>query len=282
MSHEATLLHELPWVAAERTPRAIALHDDGAAIPYEALADDIRRFAAALSTLAVQRGERIAIYLDKRRETVIASFGAPAHGATFVPVNPLLKPDQVAYILRDCGVRVLVTSAERLDALAGGLAGCNALKHVIVIDRSKAGFEGGAPVHLWADALGAGKGASHRVIDTDMAAILYTSGSTGKPKGVVLSHRNMVAGAKSVASYLGNHGEDILVAATPEENLAAIKTVLASSDVRHRLAHAARARVLSHHTWANSMAQLDRVLAEAGRAHRARAAVGQPQVSPNR
>jgi len=77
-------------------------------------------------------------------------------------------------------------------------------------------------------------------------------------------------------------GEDILVAATPEENLAAIKTVLASSDVRHRLAHAARARVLSHHTWANSMAQLDRVLAEAGRAHRARAAVGQPQVSPNR
>ena len=44
----------------------------------------------------------------------------------------------------------------------------------------------------------------HRVIDTDMAAILYTSGSTGRPKGVVLSHRNMVAGAKSVASYLEN------------------------------------------------------------------------------
>jgi AraC-like DNA-binding protein len=48
-----------------------------------------------------------------------------------------------------------------------------------------------------------------------MAAILYTSGSTGRPKGVVLSHRNMVAGAKSVASYLGNHSEDTLLAALP-------------------------------------------------------------------
>jgi acyl-CoA ligase (AMP-forming) (exosortase A-associated) len=54
-----------------------------------------------------------------------------------------------------------------------------------------------------------------RVIDTDMTAILYTSGSTGKPKGVVLSHRNMVAGAKSVASYLENDARDTLLAALP-------------------------------------------------------------------
>ena len=60
-----------------------------------------------------------------------------------------------------------------------------------------------------------GAGARHRVIDTDMAAILYTSGSTGRPKGVVLSHRNMVAGAKSVASYLENTSTDTLLAALP-------------------------------------------------------------------
>jgi acyl-CoA ligase (AMP-forming) (exosortase A-associated) len=53
------------------------------------------------------------------------------------------------------------------------------------------------------------------VIDTDMAAIFYTSGSTGNPKGVVLSHRNIVAGAKSVASYLGNHAGDTLLAVLP-------------------------------------------------------------------
>jgi acyl-CoA ligase (AMP-forming) (exosortase A-associated) len=67
----------------------------------------------------------------------------------------------------------------------------------------------------WSDLLGGTPRPAHRVIDVDMAAILYTSGSTGKPKGVVLSHRNMVAGAKSVASYLQNHTQDTLLAALP-------------------------------------------------------------------
>jgi acyl-CoA ligase (AMP-forming) (exosortase A-associated) len=75
------------------------------------------------------------------------------------------------------------------------------------------------PAHLrrvaWADLLASPAAAGHGAIDTDMLAILYTSGSTGKPKGVVLSHRNMVAGAKSVATYLGNCADDTLLAALP-------------------------------------------------------------------
>ena len=70
-----------------------------------------------------------------------------------------------------------------------------------------------APLLRWADLLQAAPRTAHRVIDTDLVAILYTSGSTGKPKGVVLSHRNMVAGAKSVASYLENRPGDTLLGA---------------------------------------------------------------------
>ena len=71
----------------------------------------------------------------------------------------------------------------------------------------------GQDVHAWADLDPAGTPAP--VIDNDMVAILYTSGSTGRPKGVVLSHRNMVAGAVSVSTYLENVPEDRILCVLP-------------------------------------------------------------------
>lgn len=226
---ESTLLTELLTLTAERTPQALALTSDASSLAYGDLGAGVSQFASGLLGLGLGRGERVAIYLEKRFETVMASFGAPAAGAVFVPVNPLLKPEQVAYILRDCNVRVLVTSPERLVLIKDALAECPDLRHVVVTDSAANLGQAGVntnrsvtetpvgPLELtyWRDLLGSPPRPGHRVIDVDMAAILYTSGSTGKPKGVVLSHRNMVAGAKSVASYLENHPQDTLLAALP-------------------------------------------------------------------
>jgi acyl-CoA ligase (AMP-forming) (exosortase A-associated) len=210
---EANLLPELIARSADTAPDAPALSFGEQTLSYGALHTAVLGFAGALMALGIQRGERVAIYLDKRFETVIASFGAPAAGAVFVPVNPLLKAEQVGYILRDCNVRVLVTSPERLPLLAETLAGCHDLRHIVVTGGTAS--TGPMPALAWDSFVAAGGPAGHRVIDTDMTAILYTSGSTGRPKGVVLSHRNMVAGAKSVASYLENHPGDTLLAALP-------------------------------------------------------------------
>ena len=220
---ESTLLHELIQLSGQRMPQAIALTSVMSNVNYGDLCVGVNQFASGLLGLGVKRGERVAIYLEKRFETVIASFGAPAAGAVFVPVNPLLKPDQVAFILRDCNVRVLVTSPERLALLKEALADCPDLQHVAVTGpvpglltvQGDVSLTLKANVVSWPDLLKSPLCAGHRVIDTDMAAILYTSGSTGKPKGVVLSHRNMVAGAKSVASYLENDAKDTLLAALP-------------------------------------------------------------------
>ena len=213
---DSTLLPELIARAAKRAPTAPALTYGKGTLSYGELQDSVSRFASGLIGLGLARGERVAIYLEKRFETVIASFGAPAAGGVFVPLNPLLKADQVGYIMRDCNVRVLVTSPERLALLQETLPACHDLRHVVVLDATDPlPALGALNVLRWSTLLDAPEGAGHRVIDTDVVGILYTSGSTGKPKGVVLSHRNMVAGAKSVASYLENHAGDTLLAALP-------------------------------------------------------------------
>ena len=213
------LIHEFIFSAARRAPHAEALVHGQRRLSYAALADAVGEAAQALLSGGLGRGDRVAVYLEKNVENVAAMFGAAAAGGVFVPVNPLLKPEQVAYIMADCNVRVLVTSADRLKLLTAALSMCPDLRQVIVTGATTQlpALEGVA-VTGWDDALAAAAGAArpaHRTIDADMAAILYTSGSTGKPKGVVLSHRNMVAGATSVASYLENTPADRILAVLP-------------------------------------------------------------------
>jgi acyl-CoA ligase (AMP-forming) (exosortase A-associated) len=214
---DSFLLHHLIARSAERRPASPAVTAGPDTLTYEALALAVERFRSGLIDAGLQRGDRVAVYLDKRPETVIACFGSAAAGAAFVPINPLLRAPQVGYILRDCNVRLLVTSRDRLDALAAELAQCPDLAHLVSVGESTDGSDAAGRVpRRWTDLLaGAGTRPGFRTVDGDMAAILYTSGSTGQPKGVVLSHRNLVAGARSVADYLENVASDVLAAALP-------------------------------------------------------------------
>ncbi len=210
-----SLLHELITASAERAPDSPALTAGTSTLSYAGLDEQVGRFAGGLVRLGLDRGERVGVFLDKRFETVVACFGAARAGGAFVPVNPILKPEQIAHILRDCNARVLVTSPERLPFIAEALAHCHDLRHIVLTKPLAKPIDLPAQrITDWAELIASASG-GHRVIDTDLLSILYTSGSTGKPKGVVLSHRNMVAGAKSVASYLGNNADDTLLAALP-------------------------------------------------------------------
>ncbi len=179
--------------------------------------DADRALRVGVIALGSSKLARVAVFLPKQPETVITMFGAARAGCVFVPVNPLLKPAQVGHILRDCNVRVLVTSPERLRELAPQLAECPDLRHAGPGQRddrpeSDAASRCRCGTRCKATATARRR---HRVIDQDMVSIFYTSGSTGKPKGVVLSHRNMVTGAHSVAEYLGNTPDDRLLAVLP-------------------------------------------------------------------
>ena len=214
------LVQDLIFESASRFSDKEALVYQRSRLSYADLARDIQSVREGLLALGLDRGERVAVYLEKRTEAVTSLFGAAAAGSVFVPVNPLLKPEQVAYILRDCNVRILVTSADRLKLLAEALPQCHDLHAVIVTGGTESTMPvPGLTVASWNDVVTAvkpdGRVKSRYVTDADMAAILYTSGSTGKPKGVVLSHRNLVAGAASVSQYLRNSSDDRILSVLP-------------------------------------------------------------------
>jgi acyl-CoA ligase (AMP-forming) (exosortase A-associated) len=217
-----TQIHHLLAEAADARGDAPALTFKDSTLSYAQLWRAVRGFSAVLSDLGLARADRVAVYLDKRLETVTALFGASAAGGVFVPVNPLLRPKQVGHIVRDCDARVLVTSPERLAMLREELEDCKSVEHVVLVSHE-------TPLS-YADASNSARDQTYRVsawsaeeersvavnaIDTDMAAILYTSGSTGRPKGVVLSHRNLIVGAESVSHYLGNNPDDVILSALP-------------------------------------------------------------------
>jgi acyl-CoA ligase (AMP-forming) (exosortase A-associated) len=180
-------------------------------LTYAELSGQVAAVAAGLRGLGIGRGDRVVVYLEKRIETVVAILAAAAAGAVFVPVNPVFKPAQVGYVLADCGARAIVTTPERHRALLGEPSAESTPEHVVLV-----GDEASPGTTSWT-ALCATEPAARDdgVVDVDVAAILYTSGSTGGPKGVVLSHRNLLAGAQSVACYLGHTSDDVVLSVLP-------------------------------------------------------------------
>jgi acyl-CoA ligase (AMP-forming) (exosortase A-associated) len=212
------LLHHLIAESACARGDAIALTFKDTSLTYRELWSESRRVGAGLKALGLRRGERVAIYLDKRIETVAAVFGTSVADGVFVPVNPVLRPKQVSYILENCSVRVLITSPERHESLRDELRSCPSLHRVIVAGEEAAGPGDAAyQVTSWSSMLAEPVDTPKQggAIDMDVAAIFYTSGSTGKPKGVVLSHRNLIAGAESVSHYLENVADDIILSVLP-------------------------------------------------------------------
>jgi acyl-CoA ligase (AMP-forming) (exosortase A-associated) len=213
-----TSLHHLVEQAAGTRGAAPAVTYREVTLSYEELWQLTRAVAAGLIGLGLAKDERVAIYLDKRIEAVAAIVGTSAAAGVFVPINHILKPPQAAYIIRNCGARVFITTWDRLALLRTELDSCPSVEHVVVIDLDEpAPNRDSYRMHAWSNLIRSSQlpNAIRTSIDVDMAAILYTSGSTGKPKGVVLSHRNLIVGAESVSSYLKNTADDVILSALP-------------------------------------------------------------------
>ena len=133
MAQTTIRLADLVAASARRHPDSPALTAQATTISYATLCRQLERAAAGLRELELEAGDRIAIYLDKRVETVAAMLGCSLAGCVFVPVNPVLRTRQVGHIIEDCAAKVLVTSADRLRALRAELDTHKSLRHVLVL-----------------------------------------------------------------------------------------------------------------------------------------------------
>jgi acyl-CoA ligase (AMP-forming) (exosortase A-associated) len=206
------LLHHL-LDARRAEPGREAVVDGAHRLDYGALITAAERCAAALHAHGIRRGDRVAIYLPKSAEECWAIFGISLAGGVLVPINPLLKAKQAQHIVEDCGARFLITRDSLWRAAAGTLLETPTLHRVLLTGESAtpdqprvvaAAFAGEAPPVPASPAIG-----------EDLAAILYTSGSTGRPKGVMLSHANLLAGARIVTAYLGITADERILSVLP-------------------------------------------------------------------
>ncbi len=214
-----TLLHHLLFKSSQPDASSPAIAHKKATWSYQQLKQLVEHQARSLQGLHLKAQQRVAVYLPKQIETVTSFLSISKAGGVFVPVNPVLKAAQVTYILNDCNVQILITSKSRLASLAPVLENCPDLHTIILIENEAPQLDQALSQHVigWQAFLESSVQHTQApsIIDTDMAAILYTSGSTGKPKGVILSHRNIVAGAKSVSEYLSITSTDRLLAVLP-------------------------------------------------------------------
>ena len=207
-------------LSAARSPEKTALICNGRRYTYAELEAKANRLAASLIAGGVQRGDRVAIFLENSAEAVISVFAILKAGAVFLVVNPTTKRDKMSYLLNNCRAAGLITDRTRLGSLSTAVAGAPHVQGVwLVRGLSGAEFACTTPLFDLTAALDdrnlSAAPPARKCIDIDLAALIYTSGSTGQPKGVMLTHLNIVSAATSITTYLENRPDDIILSVLP-------------------------------------------------------------------
>ncbi|NLE61314.1 MAG: AMP-binding protein, partial [Planctomycetes bacterium] len=208
------LVHDFLRDSADRHPDKTFLICDRQSRSFGQVDHDSDQLACELQRAGIQRGDRVAVFMENSAELVVSVFGILKAGAVFVIINPTTKAKKLAYILNDCGVKAIVVHPALAQVVGPVLPDAPTVSAVIWTDRPEEGAPAG---HVFAQILGephAGP-TDPGLIDNDLCTIIYTSGSTGNPKGVMLTHRNMANTAWAISTYLGNVPEDVVICVLP-------------------------------------------------------------------
>ena len=217
---QAGTLHGLFLERVRRTPDGVAYRnfEKNTWVDYSwrQMLNDVARWQSALGGLGLQRGDRVAIMLRNCPVWIAFDQAAMSLGLVTVPLYTVDRPGNVAYIVNDADVKVLLfESAEQWQALRTVRDKLGSVVRFVSLNRlpdtgesglrSMAEFLPPSAVMQPAPPCQAG----------ELASIIYTSGTTGRPKGVMLSHANMLSNAHACLDTFVVNGDDLFLSFLP-------------------------------------------------------------------
>ncbi|MCA1726639.1 MAG: long-chain fatty acid--CoA ligase [Actinobacteria bacterium] len=216
---------ELLSRTAARTPERTAILFREQPISYADVEFRVTRTAAALAGLGLGKGDRVALMLGNIPEFVYAFYGALRAGAVVSPLNVMLTPEEVGYILADAGTKAVVCEMGTLPTVLAVRDRLPHLEHVLVVGgppapRGTESFEGVLERAGDAPQVQTGPG--------DLAVIAYTSGTTASPKGAMLTHGNLLANLEQMESVpaLAEAEDDVILLVLPLFHIYALNVIL--------------------------------------------------------
>lgn len=183
-----------------KAPGQLALVDAQGPVTYGELEQKVDHWARFLQARGLRPGERVGLFSRNCSGFVMAYLAVIRAGGVIVPLNFQLAPREVAYILKDAGIRFLISRQplDLADALAGqGLTG---VQQFLYEDLDAPVAQAFQPVERK---------------ETDNCTIIYTSGTTGRPKGAMLTHRNLLTNARAYVDAAGQRPDDRVLCLLP-------------------------------------------------------------------
>jgi long-chain acyl-CoA synthetase len=196
--------------AAAKWPARTALITATRSLTYAELDDASSRVACGLLRRGVQPGRVVSLYGPNSWQWVVAYHGILKAGAVVNPINSMLTPSEVAFILGDAQSTGILTTAAQVETMAGLTGDLPELRNVLSLESTVAGHESLAD--LIAEAPEALPPAPE---PTASSTIGYTSGTTGHPKGAVQTQRAVLFNCALTATSHSRCADDICVTALP-------------------------------------------------------------------
>ena len=190
--------------AATFFPDKTAILFEGRSITYKELNETVNRLSNAIAVHGIKKGDRVALYLPNIPAFVFCYLAAVKIGAIAVSVNPMLKSEELKYLLTDSGSVMLCTVGELLANVRPD--DYPTVAHVLVCEGNS---QGNPTMEDWANS-GKADSRSAEMNSEDPAVLLYTSGTTGFPKGATLTHGNVVSNVWATTHHAGYRRDDRL------------------------------------------------------------------------